>query len=307
MAVRVSEEWFGTCGGCEVSILDVGDALLDLLPALDFVHMPVLMDHKYFGQTGERRDGGWLPEADVGIVTGCIRNEENRALAIEMRSKVKTLISLGSCASFGGIPALGNLSTLSELLDTVYRGLDSTDPADPPSRDIPPLLERTYAVTEIVDADVVIPGCPPEPTMIARALNSLLEGTPFTLPEKSVCDECPAQREKKALTVPRRPLEPVERRPPNEMRCLMEQGFLCLGPATRAGCGGELGAARCVMSHMPCRGCFGPLKETSNQMVDMMSALSSVGLDVKAIADRAATFNRYAGAQGRLRPAPARR
>ena len=54
MAVKVAEEWLNICGGCEVTILDIGEPLLDLLGQLNFVHMPVLMDHKYFGQTGEK-------------------------------------------------------------------------------------------------------------------------------------------------------------------------------------------------------------------------------------------------------------
>jgi len=307
MAVRVSEEWFGICGGCEVSILDIGDKLLDLLPSLEFVHIPVLADHKYFGQKGERHNGPELPEAEVGILTGCVRNEENKALAQEMRKRVKTLIALGSCACFGGIPALANLSTTPELLEKVYKGSKSTEPSEPPSQEIPPLLDRAYAVSEVVKPDVVIPGCPPEPTMIAQALLSLLEGKAFKLPDKSVCDECPTKREKKAVSKLKRPLEPMELKPLSETRCFMEQGFLCLGPATRAGCSGERGGPRCVMSYMPCRGCFGPLKETANPMVDMMSALSSIGLDPKEIPDRAATFNRYSGAQGRLRPVPGKR
>jgi len=56
MAVNVAEEWLNICGGCEVTILDIGEPLLDLLGELNFVHMPVLMDHKYFGQTGEKEE-----------------------------------------------------------------------------------------------------------------------------------------------------------------------------------------------------------------------------------------------------------
>lgn len=303
----VAEEWFGICAGCEVSVLDIGDKLLDLLPSLQFLHMPVLMDHKYYGQRGEKKNGMEIPAADVGIVTGCIRNEEHKELAQEMRKKCKTLIALGSCASFGGIPALANLGTTPDLLDKVYKGSKSTAPADPPSKDVPKLLDRVYAVSEVVKPDVFIPGCPPESSMIADALVSLLQGKPFKLPEKSVCDECPTKREKKAVTKLKRPLEPIAFAPLAETRCFMEQGFLCLGPATRAGCAGQKGGPRCVMSYMPCRGCFGPLKENSNPMIDMMSALSSIGLDPKEIPDRAATFNRYAGAQGRLRPVPGRK
>ena len=54
MAVKIAEEWLANCGGCEVTILDIGEPLLDLLPKLEFVHIPVLTDNKYFGQTGER-------------------------------------------------------------------------------------------------------------------------------------------------------------------------------------------------------------------------------------------------------------
>ena len=93
--------------------------------------------------------------------------------------------------------------------------------------------------------------------------------------------------------------------PLSEMRCLMEQGILCLGPATRAGCGGGDGTPRCIRAYMPCEGCFGPISDKANPMVDMMGALSSIGLDPKQIPDRAATFNRFAGA-GRLRPLPRR-
>ncbi|MGA9413675.1 MAG: hypothetical protein WBV60_03230, partial [Terriglobales bacterium] len=72
-----------------------------------------------------------------------------------------------------------------------------------------------------------------------------------------------------------------------------------------AGCSGHDGNPRCIRAYMPCEGCFGPLNDKANPMVDMMGALSSIGLDPKQIADRPATFNRFAGA-GRLRPMPRR-
>jgi F420-non-reducing hydrogenase small subunit len=71
MPVKVAEEWLNICGGCEVTILDIGEQLLELLPELNFVHIPVLMDHKYFGQTGEKEELE-IPEADVGISIGLV-------------------------------------------------------------------------------------------------------------------------------------------------------------------------------------------------------------------------------------------
>jgi F420-non-reducing hydrogenase small subunit len=313
MALKIAEEWLANCGGCEVTILDIGEPLLDLLPKLDFVHFPVLTDHKYFGQTGEK-DTLEIPEAEVGIISGGIRNEEHKELTIEMRNKCKTLIALGSCACFGGIPALANQFQLQELYDKVYRDSVTTDSADTPDQDIPPLLDKVYALDEVVKIDVYIPGCPTAPKIIAQALTSLLEGKSFDLPERSVCDDCPVKREKKALVSIKRPLESIldlEEEELVDSRCFMEKGYLCLGPVTKTGCYMTSGeeephVPRCIKGLMPCRGCFGPIRMDANPMVDMMGAISSIGLNAREIPDRAATFNRYVGAQGRLRPIPKR-
>ena len=313
MATKVAEEWLNICGGCEVSILDIGEPLLDLLPKLQFVHMPVLMDHKYFGQTGEGTVME-IPQADVGIISGGVRNEKEKHVAEAMRKNCKTLIALGSCACFGGIPALANMWKLQELFDKVYRGSKTTEPAQTPSENLPPLLESLLAVDEVVKVDVYIPGCPTAPEIIVQALTALLSGKPFTLPERSVCDDCPVKREKKASGgALKRPLENMafkQGEPWENTRCFMEQGFLCLGPVTRSGCAmgteaeGHTKVPRCIKGYMPCRGCFGPIRKGANPLVDMMGALTSIGLDAKQVLDRRALLNRYIGAQNRLRPLP---
>ena len=314
MAVKVAAEWLNICGGCEVSILDIGEPLLDILPNLEFVHMPVLMDHKYFGQTGEGTELT-IPEADIGIVSGGVRNEKEKHVLEEMRKKTNTLISLGSCASFGGIPAMANMYPLDDLYQKVFRDSVTTDSADTPAENLPPLLDRVYALDEVVTVDMYIPGCPPNPTMIADALTALLEGKPFELPERSVCDDCPVRREKKAGGGEiKRPLDTpqfAQDQPWDNTRCLMEQGYLCLGPVTRSGCAavyeeGGPKVPRCIQGYMPCRGCFGPIRKGANPLVDMMGALSSIGLDAKQVLDRRALLNRYIGGQKRLRPLPQR-
>lgn len=306
MPARLAQEWFAICGGCEVTILDVGEALLDILPKLEIVHMPVIMDHKLYGQTGEKTTME-IPEADVGIISGSIRTEEHKLIAQEMRKRCKTLVAMGSCACYGGIPALANLSTLEELYEKVFHDSVSTESNGIPNEQIPSLTDRVYAIHEVVKVDVKLPGCPTTPEIFVDAVTALLEGKSFTFSAKSVCDECPFVREKKAVTSIKRPLESIGFKPGepmNTVRCIMEQGYLCLGPATKSGCGGAEGTPRCIRAYMPCRGCFGPLSDNANPMVDMMGALASIGLDPKQIPDRAATFNRFAGAQGRLRPLP---
>jgi len=310
---KVAEEWLNICGGCEVSILDIGEPLLGLLPQLQFVHIPVLADHKYYGPLG---DGTTIeiPQADVGIVSGGIRNEKEKHVAEAMRKSCKTLIALGSCACFGGIPALANMWKRDELLDKVYRDSKSTEAAKTPDENVPPLTESVLALDEVVKVDAYIPGCPTAPEIIVQALTGLLTGNPFVLPERSVCDDCPVKREKKASGgTLKRPLESVafaQGEPWDKTRCFMEQGFLCLGPVTRAGCAmgteaeGGVKVPRCVKGYMPCRGCFGPIRKGANPLVDMMGAVTSIGLDAKQVQDRRAVLNRYIGAQNRLRPLP---
>lgn len=306
MSVKVAEEWLNICGGCEVTILDVGEPLLDLLAKIDIVHMPVLMDNKYFGALGDK-DKMELPEADIGIISGGVRNDKEKHVAEEMRKKCKKLIALGTCACYGGIPALANMWPKADMLEKVYRGSPTTEKSADPAENLPALTDRVMAVDEVVKVDMMIPGCPTSPDWVVEALSAAIEGKPWALPDRSVCDVCPTKREKKGGGALKRPLEPAAfdpTAPLDAMRCLMEQGFLCLGPVTKAGCGGHEKTPRCIKGYMACRGCMGPVRKGANPMVDMMGALSSIGLDAKALLDRRALFNRYIGGHNLLRPLP---
>jgi F420-non-reducing hydrogenase small subunit len=304
MPVKVAEEWLNACSGCEISILNTGDALLDLLPELNFVHIPVLIDHKYFGQTGQGKSIE-IPEADVGIVSGGVRNEENKHILEEMRKKTKILIALGSCAAQGGIPAQANMFTKDEVFEQIFRNSPSTDAApDPDHPNVPKWLDSCKALDEVVNIDV-------HPDWIADAITALLKGeTAWSLPERSVCDTCPVIREEKSAGGPvKRCFENLDFDPEqglDKMRCINEQGMLCNGPVTLAGCAGKTGVPRCIQARTPCRGCFGPIRKGARPMVDMMGAMTSVGLDPKTVVDRRAIMNRYIGGHGNLRPLPAR-
>ncbi len=306
MPVKVAEEWLGSCSGCEISILNLGETLLAVLPQLEFVHIPVLMDHKYYGQTGSGdTHHPEIPQATVGIVSGNIRNAEHLELARKMRESCQVLIALGTCATHGGIPALINQFSDAELFQRYYRETETTDPAaDPDDPALPRMLERTFALDEKVKVDLYLPGCPPHPDQIAEAIVALLEGRAPNLPEKSVCDTCPTRREGKgSVKKIRRFLQNAQfepGQPLDQMRCLLEQGLLCMGPVTRAGCAGSHGEdPRCVSARVPCRGCFGPVKQGGNQMLDMLNALASNGIDVKSVPDRLSLL-RFSGGHGRL-------
>ena len=311
MAVKVVEDWLNACSGCEISILNIGDALLDLLPQLEFAHITALVDHKFYGQLG---DGTTMeiPEAVVGIVSGGVRNEEHKHELEEIRKKVKFLISLGSCACYGGVPAQANMFKNEEVFDKVFRDCLTTAPAaDPEDPSVPKWTPTCAALDEVVKVDIAIPGCPPHPEWIADAILALLDGkTSWSLPERSVCDTCPVIREQKSGGGPvKRWLQNMEFNPEEgleKMRCINEQGFLCMGPVTLAGCAGKTGVPRCIQARTPCRGCFGPIRKGARPMVEMMGALTSVGLDPKTLVDRRAMMNRYIGGHKVLTVIPAR-
>ncbi len=306
MGVTTAMEWLCSCSGCEIAILNIGEALVPIITeALDIVHSPVLMDHKYFGQTGEGVELT-IPEATVGIVTGGVNNTEHLEVLEEMRKKCTVLIALGSCATAGGIPALMNGNDA----DHYYEATQLTDGSDEgmelPNVEVPKLLDRVYACNEKVKVDLELPGCPPNPALIAEVIVSLLENRAPNIPTKSVCDTCPTKREGKgAVTSVKRYITNVDftpGEPLSEMRCLLEQGYMCMGPVTAAGCAAGRGAPSCISARVPCRGCFGPVNGKGNQMLDMMNALASNGIDFSTVVDRRSLL-RFSGSNGRLRPA----
>jgi len=310
MGVRVASEWLNSCSGCEISIIDMGERLLEVLKVADIVHIPALVDGKYYGQLGDQKHLS-LPEADVGLISGGIRNEEHLEVALEMRKKCKLIIALGTCATHGGIPALANSWSVGEMMRRVFT-TETTDPgAALPAEEIPPLFESCYALDEKIKVDIYLPGCPPHPDQVFNALVALVQGTPLNLPTKSVCDTCPTVRKGKGeLNQVRRFLKAPHYGAPDEpldrMRCLLEQGLLCMGPVTRAGCGGDAVTPRCISARVPCRGCSGPVRQEGNQLLDMLNALASNGIDLKSIPNRPLLL-RFSGAHSLLKPAPQER
>ncbi len=295
-ATVIIESLSAHCAGCEVAILDQGEELLKILDRISILHAPMLMDHKYRSPAGDSADIA-VPKADIGIVSGGIRTDDDLAVAKAVRESCGIVIANGSCACMGGIPSLANLVPP----DVLKQGVPNPAEHDGDEFALPALTSRVAALNEVVAVDVFLPGCPPPTRLFAEALQSVLEGKPFVLPEDTVCNECPKTKEKRTVFADQglqfpemlRPLEPL----PLEKRCLIEQGFFCMGAATRSGCG-----ARCAQVDMPCRGCMGPKRVGENPRAEMLGALSVYNYALRDVHDRRAAFNWFTGGHSNLRP-----
>ena len=276
--------WAASCGGCEIAVLDLDEKILDVLAMADIVFWPVAMDVKY-------KDVEAMPDGslDVCFFNGSIRNEEQEYMAKLLRKKAKTLIAFGSCAHEGCIPGLANLSNREEIFKRVYLETPSTkNPLKTTPQtsvnvgkselSLPEFYDTVRTLDQTVDVDYYVPGCPPPINLIENALKAIAKGElppkgSVLAPNKSVCDECPRIREEKKISEIKRVYEFT----PDNERCLLEQGIICMGPATRAGCG-----AKCLSVDMPCTGCGGPCPNALEQGAAMIGALSSIlGADLE--------------------------
>ncbi|HUT26474.1 MAG TPA: oxidoreductase [Methanomassiliicoccales archaeon] len=269
--------WAASCGGCEIAVLDVNEKILDLVEHADIVFWPVAMDIKY--DDVEAMPDGHI---DVTFFNGSIRNSEQEHMAKLLRAKSRTLIAFGSCANEGSIPGLANLSDADSILKLVYQDLgegtkDKVIPR-PESKvkegvlSIPTFYDTVRTLAQTVEVDYYLPGCPPPVSLINKALEAIVKGElppkgSVLAPLPAVCDECPRKRENKKITTIHRVHEVV----PDPERCLMEQGIICMGMATRSGCG-----AQCLKVNMPCTGCGGATPNQSDMGTGMITALASI-------------------------------
>jgi F420-non-reducing hydrogenase small subunit len=252
-----------SCMGCHISLLDLDQQILDVLAAADIKCSPVA-DVKH------------PPPVDVALVEGSVANEANVEVLREYREKARILVAFGTCAAFGGVPGMRNLYERTEVLRRAYVETESTVDGRPPDGDgIPRLLPNVQPLSQVVKVDYVIPGCPPLPETIKNVLLALVEGREPDLPRRNLCEEC--RRQHQAMLVPQREFlsESVhaicEVDDIDSQKCFLEQGLLCLGPATREGC-----HARCLKGNMPCRGCMGPTPKALEQGAKMINAVASV-------------------------------
>ena len=268
---KIGIYWAASCGGCDVSLLEIDEQILEVAAHAEFVFWPCAIDTKY-ADLRQFADGS----IDVLLFNGAIRTQENREMAQLLRAKSRILVAYGSCAQMGGVIGMANLSTREQIFHDVF-GERHNWPHERSYVDdhglvLPTFLDTLTPLSAVVPVDYTIPGCPPPRSMISKFLTTLLQGT---LPErgavfasdKNLCEECP--RERKHLRI-NRIYRPHEIDPDPEI-CLLDQGIICMGPATRGGCD-----AACPQANMPCTGCAGPTAGVDDQGAAMLNTLASL-------------------------------
>jgi len=299
--------WAASCGGCEISVIELGMHLVDVSEAADIVFWPAAMDFKYNDVRAMAEN-----EIDYCFFNGAIRNSENEEIAHLLREKSKNLVAFGSCSYLGGIPGLANMYDIESLCQRIYEtspSLDDSRGTRPQTTTtmpegeikIPELYDHVKLLAEVVDVDYFMPGCPPVVDQIWKVFQAVLDGN---LPPKgavigadtkTVCDVCPREKGTPGFRI-------KEFKRPHEVdldpnKCFLTQGVICAGPVTRAGCG-----IPCLKGNMPCRGCYGPAEGIVDQGTKLASVIGAlIDTDnpeelqniLDTIVDPAGTFYRF--------------
>ncbi|RMH33630.1 MAG: hypothetical protein D6690_11825 [Nitrospirae bacterium] len=206
---RLAVMKFASCDGCQLSILNMEDELLSLGTVLDIA---------YFPEASSRRLAG---PYDITFVEGSISMPEDVQRLADIRQRTTWLITIGACATAGGIQALRNWADAEEWKRAIY-----------PHPDYIRSLSTSTPISEHVKVDFEVWGCPIDKRQLLRVLTDIIGGVRPRLPHHSVCLECKRQR---------------------QVCVLVAKGEPCLGPVTQTGCG-----AICPGMARACYGCFGP-------------------------------------------------
>jgi sulfhydrogenase subunit delta len=206
---RLAVVKFASCDGCQLTLLDLEDQLLAVAERFEIVD---------FAEASSSRSEG---PYDVLLVEGSISTQEQAERIVELRRRSRLLVTIGACATAGGIQALRNWADHDAWRAAIY-----------PQPVYVESLATVTPVADLVAVDLELRGCPIDPSQLAEVLTALLVGRRPQIPDESVCAEC-------------------KRR--GNVCVVVASGTACLGPVTRAGCG-----AICPAFGRGCYGCFGP-------------------------------------------------
>jgi coenzyme F420-reducing hydrogenase gamma subunit len=236
---------FASCDGCQLSLLDAEDELLAVAEVVDIAN--------FLEASREVRPGPY----DVTLVEGSITTPHDAARIRRVREESKLLVTIGACATAGGIQALRNWKDVNEYTAYVYANSEYIE-----------TLERSTPVSFHVPVDFELRGCPISKTQLLEVVTAFLQGRRPTIPTYSVCVEC----KHRGTT------------------CVMvAHGTPCLGPVTQAGCG-----AICPAYNRGCYGCFGPMEEPNTEALSAW--WKTLGVDEQGLVDAYRGFNAWAAA-----------
>jgi coenzyme F420-reducing hydrogenase gamma subunit len=231
---------FASCDGCQLSLLDCEDELLAVAGAVEIAYFPEATRGKVAGRY------------DLSLVEGSITTPHDAERIQQVRRRSRTLVTIGACATAGGIQALRNFADVAQYAAVVYARPDYIE-----------TLSTSTAIADHVAVDFELRGCPIAKHQLLEVVSAFLAGRRPVVPTHSVCVEC-----KLRGTV-----------------CVMvAHGTPCLGPVTHAGCG-----ALCPAYDRGCYGCYGPM-ETPNA-VSLSHRLGELGMDERALTRVYRTFN----------------
>ncbi len=237
---------FASCDGCQLSLLDCEDELMAVAGRVAISYFPEA--------TTAMVDGPY----DVSLVEGSITTEHDAARILDIRRQSRLLVTIGACATAGGIQALRNGRDVDGFTSIVYAHPEYIT-----------TLATSTPIADHVRVDLELRGCPIDRGQLLQTLAALLNRHALRLPTTSVCIECKAR----------------------QTSCVMvAHGTPCLGPVTQAGCG-----ALCPSFHRGCYGCFGPMESPNVPALrTQLGLLGLAGVDIDRLLN---TFNTTAFAE----------
>jgi coenzyme F420-reducing hydrogenase gamma subunit len=231
MKPRVAVFKFASCDGCQLQFLNAEDELLKLAGLVDFAYFP------------EASSGFREGPYDIAFVEGSITTPDDAGRILKVREQSRFLVTIGACATGGGIQALRNWTDIEEYRSAVY-----------PNPEFISTLSTSTPISEHIKVDFEIWGCPVDKHQLLTVVRSLLSRAKPVLPGHSVCMEC-------------------KRR--GNVCVVVAKGEPCLGPVTRTGCG-----ALCPAFNRGCYGCFGPADDQNMEsFTRLLGAQGVTGAD----------------------------
>ena len=249
MPIKVAFMQLSSCWGCHQSLLNAHLGLLPILPQLDIVYWPAVVDFKLESLVAR-------PDKDilVGFIEGVARTKKDTENAKLMRQKCAIIVALGACSCYGSVAGLANLFDKEELVKRKFTETESITDKEPkePTKNVPGFEDFIVNVDDIVDVDVFIPGCPPTTNNIVAAISFLFtlvgEG-PSTLDKKGcVCNTCKLK----------------------EDGCFLDENILCYGAITASGCD-----LMCPNNGDICYGCFKSTDIPGEKVIQLREILFS--------------------------------